>query len=198
MHRRIMTVCALLVCCTAAMLPRAATSQDGWVTLIDGTSIGDWNRVAEANWRVEDGAVVADKKTGKDNAFLVTKAPYKDFMIRAEFWASDDANSGIFIRCQYPAKITATSCYEVNIYDQRKDPLYGTGAIVDVAKVDPMPKAGGKWNVLEITAKDDQLKVVLNGQTTADVKNDRHATGPFALQYADGVIKFRKLQVKPL
>jgi hypothetical protein len=23
---------------------------------------------------------------------------------------------------------------------------YGTGAIVNVAKVDPMPKAAGKWN----------------------------------------------------
>jgi hypothetical protein len=28
----------------------------------------------------------------------------------------------------------------VNIWDTRPDPSYGTGAIVDVAKVDPMPK----------------------------------------------------------
>src|SRR5262245_5293345 len=123
MHRRILLACALLAG-SAMGLPQAAIAQDGWVTLIDGTRIGDWDRVADANWRVEDGAVVADKKNGKDNAFLVTKTAYKDFMIRAEFWASDDANSGIFLRCQYPTRITATSCYEVNIYDQRKDPLY--------------------------------------------------------------------------
>jgi hypothetical protein len=41
----------------------------------------------------------------------------------------------------------------VNIYDQRPDPSYGTGAIVNFAKVEPMPKAGGKWNTYEITAK---------------------------------------------
>jgi hypothetical protein len=198
MHRRTLMACALLAGFTAFALPRAATSQDGWVTVIDGTKVGDWDLVGEANWRVEDGAVVADKKTGKDPAYLVTKTPYKDFMIRAEFWASDDANSGIFLRCQDPKKIAAASCYEVNIFDQRKDPTYGTGAIVDFAKVDPMPKAGGKWNTFEITAKGDQLKVVMNGQTTADIKNDKFGTGPFALQYGDGVIKFRKVQVKPL
>jgi hypothetical protein len=52
----------------------------------------------------------------------------------------------------------------VNIFDKRPDPTYGTGAIVDVAKVDPMPKAGGKWNTYEITAKGSQLTVVLNGR----------------------------------
>ena len=74
-------------------------------------------------------------------------------MIHAEFWASDDANSGIFVRCSDPKNIGAKTCYEVNIFDQRKDPTYGTGAIVNFAEVNPMPKAGGKWNTFEITAK---------------------------------------------
>ena len=74
-------------------------------------------------------------------------------MIHVEFWASDDANSGIFIRCQNPKQIGDRSCYEVNIFDQRPDPTYGTGGIVHFAEVNPMPKAGGKWNTFEITAK---------------------------------------------
>ena len=56
------------------------------------------------------------------------------------------------------------TCYEVNIFDQRPDPTYGTGAIVNFVEVDPMPKAGGKWNTFEITAKGRHLVVVLNGQ----------------------------------
>src|SRR5882757_6040805 len=73
------------------------------------------------------------------------------------------------------------------------------GAIVDVAKVDPMPKAAGKWNTYEITAQGSHLVVVLNGQKTADVQDSKHnAGGPFALQYGSGVIKFRKVQIKPL
>ena len=100
--------------------------------------------------------------------------------------------------------MTAANSYEVNIYDKRPDPLYGTGAIVDIAKVSPMPKAAGKWNVYEITAKGSRLTVVLNGVQTVDVENSKFASGPFALQYAPGVvkdagvIKFRKVQIKSL
>jgi hypothetical protein len=178
---------------------RAASQADaGWITLLDGANMGDWNRVGDANWRVVDGAVQADKKTGEGSAFLVSKNSYKDFQIRAEFWADDDANSGIFIRCADPQKIGAANSYEVNIFDKRPDPTYGTGAIVNFAKVDPMPKAGGKWNVFEITAKGSQLIVILNGQKNVDIQDSKFAAGPFALQYAAGVIKFRKVQIKPL
>jgi hypothetical protein len=120
-------------------------SEGGWVTLLDSTKMGDWDEVGKANWAMKDGALTADKLTeGKDPAYLVTKSPYKDFQIRAEFWVSDDANSGIFIRCEDPKKIGGKTCYEVNIYDQRPDPSYGTGAIVDVAKVDPIRDHGAR------------------------------------------------------
>jgi hypothetical protein len=59
---------------------------------------------------------------------------------------------------------TDRSCYEANIFDQRKEPTYGTGAIVHFVEVNPMPKAAGKWNTFEITAKGRQITVVLNGQ----------------------------------
>src|SRR6266849_2609956 len=95
-------------------------------------------------------------------------------------------------------QIDAKICYEVNIFDKRPDPTYGTGAIVDVAKVDPMPKAAGKWNTYEITAQGPHLVVVLNGQKTADVQDSKHLGGPVALQYGSGVVKFRKLQIKEL
>jgi hypothetical protein len=174
-------------------------SDGGWVTLLDSTKMGDWNEVGKADWAMKDGALTADKLLeGKDPAYLVTRNSYKDFQIRAEFWSDEEANSGIFIRCDQSDKIDAKICYEVNIFDKRPDPTYGTGAIVDVAKVDPMPKAAGKWNTYEITAQGSHLVVVLNGQKTADVQDSKHLSGPFALQYGSGVIKFRKVQIKPL
>ena len=78
------------------------------------------------------------------------------------------------------------------------EPKYGTGAIVDVAAVDPMPRAGGRWNTYEITAKGPHMVVVLNGKQTVDVKNDLHAEGHFTLQYGAGTVKFRKVAVKAL
>lgn len=142
--------------------------------------------------------MVVDRLVSKDPSYLVSKTPYKDFMIRAEFWADEDVNSGIFIRCIDPAKIGAKTCYEVNIFDKRKDPSYGTGAIVDFAEVDPMPKAAGKWNTMEITAKGRQLTVHLNGQKTADIRNNFFEQGAVALQYGSGLLKWRSVQIKPL
>ena len=57
----------------------------GWTTLLDGKNMGDWDRTGETNWRLEDGAVVADQKPAKGTAHLVSKAKYKDFQIYAEF-----------------------------------------------------------------------------------------------------------------
>src|SRR5678816_4927360 len=100
----------------------------GWTTLIDGTakSLDNWNRIGDANWRVEDGAVVADKGKG---GYLVAKNSYKDFQIRAEFWADTTTNSGIFLRAADPKKIGADTAYEVNVYDMRPDPSYGLSLI---------------------------------------------------------------------
>src|SRR5438128_2052389 len=164
--------------------PASGQSDGGWVTLVDGTKMGDWDEVGKANWAMKDGALVADKLDGKDLSYLVSKNSYKDFQIKAEFWVSDDANSGIFIRCEQPKSIGAKTCYEVNIFDQRPDPSYGTGAIVDVAKVVPMPKAAGKWNTYVITAQGTHLVVELNGVKTVDVNDSKHTgAGPFALQW---------------
>jgi hypothetical protein len=171
----------------------------GWTTLVDGTNgLENFNRVGEANWTATDGAIQATSG-GKEAGYLVSKSSYRDFRMRVEFWASDDANSGIFMRCQDPRKITDESCYEANIFDQRPDPTYGTGAIVKVAKVaQPMPKAGGKWNTYDITVQGTRLVLVLNDVKTVEVDDSKFASGPFALQWGRGTIKFRKVEIKPL
>jgi hypothetical protein len=143
-------------------------TQAGWITLFDGKNLDNWNQIGNANWRIEDGVVVADK----GNGFLVSKASYTDFLLKAEFWVDDDANSGIFIRCTDPDKVTGSTAYEVNIWDRRPDPSYGTGAIVNVAKVSPMPKSAGKWNVYEIVAKGSTFTVTLGNRIRLDHKSE--------------------------
>jgi hypothetical protein len=199
MHYRLKVIAAALALGAAAFCAGSASGDDGWKTLVDNGKKGDWSEVGKANWEMKDGILTADKLDGKDLAYLVSKDNYGDFQIRAEIWVDDDANSGIFIRCEKRDAMNGKDCYEVNIFDKRPDPSYGTGAIVYTAKVDPMPKAGGKWNVMEITAKGPHLVVVLNGQTTADVQDSKHLNaGPIALQYGSGVVKFRKVQIKAL
>ncbi len=199
MHYRLKTIAAGLAMGATVLCAGSASGDDGWITLVDNGKKGDWTEVGKANWEMKDGVLTADKHDGKDLAYLVSKDTYGDYQIRAEIWVDEEANSGIFIRCEKREVINGKVCYEVNIFDKRPDPSYGTGAIVNTAKVDPMPKAAGKWNVLEITAQGPHLVVALNGQKTVDVQDSKHLNaGPIALQYGSGLVKFRKVQIKPL
>lgn len=207
MIRRFLTAgtAALLVSACAHTGGGTVAGPDGWATLIDGArGLENWERVGDANWRAAESAIVADDGTG---GLLVSTAIYADFEIRAEFWAAADTNSGILVRCADRSRIDPVSCYEVNIWDLRPDPRYGTGAIVDLAAVSvPIRNlAGGKWNTMEILARGSKLVVSLNGVRTAAIDNSRSSSGVFALQYGPGVngarggpIKWRKVQVRPL
>ena len=54
----------------ALQLAPPASSQTGpdWVQLFDGRSLNGWDQVGTANWRVEDGAIMADKSTAPPGA----------------------------------------------------------------------------------------------------------------------------------
>lgn len=174
---------------------------EGWQTLIDGgKGLDNFDRLGTANWRAEPDALVADSRTGTEPTnYLATKNAYKDFQLRAEFWVSDDANSGVYMRCSEARPMTDRTCHEANIFDKRPDPLYATGAIVHLVKAPtPVPRTGGQWNTMEITARGKQIKVVLNGITTAETTEARDNAGVIGLQYAGGTVKFRKLQIRAL
>jgi hypothetical protein len=179
----------------------AAQSNPGWFSLFDGETLNNWDPVGTANWRLENGMVVADN----GNGFLVSKNDYRDFDLRVEFWVEAKTNSGVFIRCTDPTSVSGKTAYEVNIWDTRPEQKYGTGAIVDLAAVDPMPHAADKWNTYEIIARGDKFYVILNGQRTVDgAVSGKFARGRIALQHGKGVtdesgiVKFRKVEFRPL
>jgi hypothetical protein len=194
---------ALQVAAAATVLTACSTlpGHAGWQTLIDGNK-GMENMVSlgGANWHVEADANVADKRPdNQPTHYLATKQTYKDFQLRAEFWVSEDANSGIYMRCSDVRPMTDRTCHEANIFDKRPDPSYATGGIVWLVKApQPVPKTGGQWNTIEITARGTHMTVVLNGVKTAETNEARDVSGIIGLQYAGGVVKYRKLQVKPI
>jgi hypothetical protein len=203
--KRWSVIIAAVVVVAAGLLARpgheAAAQGNGWITLFDGETLSNWDLIGTANWRLEGGAAVADS----GNGFLVSKNDYGDFQLRVEFWIEAKTNSGVFIRCTDPKSVGGKTAYEVNIWDTRPEQKYATGAIVGVAAVDPMPHAANRWNVYEITAKGDTFTVTLNGQKTVDgAKSDKFAKGRIALQHGkgaegeSGVVKFRKVEIKPL
>lgn len=190
----------LLLAFTLVSCANMAANDPAFVKVYEGgKNLNAWTLVGNANWRIQDDVIQADLLNGKLPSYLVSKVKYKNFHIYTEFWADSQTNSGVFLRCQNPEKIGAVDCYEVNIWDTRPEPSYGTGAIVDVAKLStPYPKAGGQWNIMEIIANGNHLIVKLNGVETANVNNDKLKEGYVGLQYGSGIIKFRKFYIKSL
>lgn len=173
--------------------------QDGWLTLLDTAGgLDNFTRVGDANWLAsEQGVEAIDRQ--QEYVFLVSRESFSDFILHVEFWVSDDANSGIYMRCQSPETPTDRTCYEANIFDQRPDPTYATGSIVHLAPApSPIPVAGGRWNTYEITMQGPRLIVKLNGTTTVDVQDAQFSAGHVALQWGEGSIRFRELRIKPL
>ena len=176
----------------------AFAAQSQWLTLIDGaTGLENFTIVGEANWRANNGALEATE--GPGTSFLLTKDSYSNFQLQIEFWVSEDANSGIYMRCQDVSGITDRNCYEANIYDQRPDLTFGTGGVVHIGPVsEPFPKAGGQWNTYDITVNGSSLVVILNGQETVRVTDEQFTEGPIALQWARGTVRFRSMRIMPL
>ena len=175
----------------------------GGIALIDGAKgMDNWYVTGSAgNWRAEDGAIQADKLvSGKGASVLASKRTFKDFEIVVEFWAADETNSGVYVRAPDPKTInTASGAYEVQIWDRNPNPKYATGSLVNVAAVEPVYKAGGKWNTFEIYAKGAEIRVRMNGVTTAHIKDAKNTeAGRVGLQFNGGPIKVRKLTVKEL
>jgi hypothetical protein len=195
MKRSLPIVLSLIVIGVVGLPPAEVSGQRAaWVTLFNGTSLDGWNPIGNANWELVDGAVQADMGSG----FLVTDRPYSDFELTLEFWVDEPANSGIFIRCADPITVTDRNSYEVNIYDTRADQSYRTGGIVHIASPTSVINAGGQWNTYEITAQGERLRVTLNGTEVVDVEDSQFASGPIALQYGAGVVKFRNVRLRTL
>ena len=172
----------------------------GWITLIDGASgMENWEITGDGNWRAEDGAIQADKKTGKSASILVSKRSFKNFELYVEFWASENTNSGVYIRAPNPKQVsTSTGAYEVQIWDKNPNPAYSTGSLVNVASVKPIYKAGGRWNTFEVYANGPEISVKMNGELTVITQDKRSPEGRIGLQMNAGPIKVRKLLVREL
>ena len=193
MNRSLTTAVGLAL--TVAALPTLATAQGaGWTTLFDGSTLDGWRVLGDANWELADGAVSANSGSG----FLVSGVSYGDFELTLEFWVDEPANSGVFIRCSDPENVGAANSYEVNIFDTRADQTYRTGGIVNLAAPASVINTGGQWNSFEITAQGSRLVVILNGTQMVDTTDDQFASGPFALQYGAGTVRFRNVQIRSL
>ena len=200
--------------------------EDGFISLFDGT-LEQWDRFGDGVIQalpgmdiIECGSAQADSTLG----FIRTRATFKNFVLRLDWKAFDiRANSGVFVRMPEVGDGGLDQVYqntiEIQIDETGKDfvatrdpqAIYGsslhkTGAVYGIAPATRWASkavsprfAEGYWNTFEITANDDLISVLLNGEPVvreARLPANLVATGFIGLQCHTDVVQFRNIRIR--
>ena len=166
---------------------------DGWISLFDGQTLFGWKHDNKADWRVEDGAIVVEKG---EKCLLVTTSQFSDYLLRLQFQAETNANSGVFLSTTMDPQDVKTDCYELNIAGM--DNPFPTGSLVErIAVEENLNKT--EWQTYEVHVEQGHVVVRLDGQQIVDyVDPNPIARGYIGLQLNKGRVAFRDIQLKPL
>jgi hypothetical protein len=106
-HWFVPAVVACFGIAACAQLPSDLAQLGGWTTLINGEEgLDNWHRVGDANWRAEDGAIVAYR--GKAGSWCRRTRTRISSSGRSS-GADPTTNSGIFIRLSNPKRTSRRS-----------------------------------------------------------------------------------------
>jgi hypothetical protein len=165
----------------------------GWIALFDGETLFGWEPQTEANWRVEDGAIVVDEG---EPGLLCTTTPFADYELRLDFRSAKGTNSGIFLHTPKPIGEPATECYELNIADG--DNPFPTGSLVQRAKAEGDFESED-WQSYHVTLNGGNVTVKLDGKVVLEYTDPNPLKrGYLGLQLNSGRVEFRNIRLKPL
>ncbi|WP_196784374.1 3-keto-disaccharide hydrolase [Crateriforma conspicua] len=175
----------------ACLTPEEAS--EGWIRLFDGHTLFGWDIAGNANWRIEDGTLVADQG---EVSLLCTSIPWADYELSVQFKATPTTNSGVFLRTPLEVDDPGSDCYEVNIAPD--DNPFPTASVVQRQKVDVQQKFD-TWRTMNMVLRGDQLTVRLDGEVVCEYTDPEPlAAGRIGLQKNSGRIEFRDVKLRPL
>ena len=167
-----------------------------WQNQIVGNTMPGWEvkNGAESAWTIADGVLTC---TGRERSkgWIGTKDQYTDYAIDFEFKVPPGGNSGVFLRTPKPEH-SPDSDLEIQILDDYADkhaklePGQYCGSIYKFCPPSKrFTKPAGEWNHMRITAVQDHIQVILNGEVIVDTDNREHPQ--IAAQSPRGMIGFQ-------
>ena len=188
--RQVLT--ALLIS-TAFTASRAEvfTPEPGFTSLINGKDLTGWcykpeekfdgkTEASDGRYTAKDGMIVVNDFDAAKGPHLrqlwTTKEFPKNFILKIEFRAAVNADSGIFIR--QPQL-------------QCRDYLVA-GPYKNLKSYKPQD-----WNAIEVTVKDGVARCTCNGEVLEEALK-LPATGPIGLEADRGQMEYRRIQLKEL
>lgn len=181
--------CIMLLC----LLCAAVVSAQNWQPLFNGKNLSGWKKLnGNAEYKVEDGAIVGISKMNTPNTFLSTKDKYGDFILEFEFKVDDGLNSGVQFRSEskkdyqkgrvhgYQFEIDPSDrAWSGGVYDEAR-----RGWLYPLTK-NPDAKSAfrrGQWNKARIEASGNHIATWINGVPCANLWDDMTPEGFIALQ----------------
>lgn len=168
----------------------------GWIRLFDGETTFGWKANSNANWKVADGAISADKG---EKGLLVTTTKFADYELRCDYRLETGGNSGIFLRTPFIPKDPASDCYELNMCDTH--PAFPTGSLVGRKKPANKIPGEGVWKTYHVKVLGNQVDVVLDGEPVLSYIDNTAAPltqGFVGLQLNAGKAEYRNVYLRPL
>ena len=165
--------------------------EPGYISLTNGKDLTGWRyqpdekfdgktEASDGRYTARDGMIVVNDfnpAKGPHLRQLYTTAEFpQNFILKLEFRASPNADSGIFIRkpqLQCRDYLTAGPYKELKSYKPQD------------------------WNVIEITVKDGIAHCTCNGEVL-EAALKLPATGPIGLEADRGQMEYRRMQLKTL
>ncbi|WP_037318350.1 DUF1080 domain-containing protein [Salegentibacter sp. Hel_I_6] len=164
-----------------------------WTNLFDEESLDGWSQKGgEAEYRVENSAIIGITVHDTPNSFLTTDKDYEDFILELDFKVHSSMNSGIQIRSNsfddymngrvhgYQVEIDPSErAWSGGIYDEAR-----RGWLVDLDENPDAKQAFKKdeWNSFRIEAIGDTIKTWINGVPAAHLIDGKTSKGFIALQ----------------
>lgn len=201
----------ILVVLLLSAFGSAAAADDGWISLFDGKTFGDWKaNENKDSWKIEDGAFVCNGE--RSHLFYMGEhAPFKNFHFKCQVMTKKNSNAGIYFHTRYQESGWPQGGYECQVNNTHGDPRK-TGSIYAVKDVmNDSPAKDDEWYTQEIIVQGRTIEVKINGKTVNKYVEPEGkkpgkdfervlSKGTFAFQAHDpgSTVYFKDIQVKKL
>lgn len=174
---------AVTAACIALAQQAKLVKEPLWTELFNGEDLEGWETTGNAKWTVQDGVLIGEQNQGQPGD-LWTEDEYDNFEVSVTFKMVWPGNSGVWFR-----KPADAMGYQMDILDMKE---YGctvgtvySGGFLARNEDESIVNLDG-WNTVVIVADGPHITVTLNGTRTADITDDKFATGKIGFQVHPG------------